>query len=256
MLHTLYENIQTLLKQYLKGLKLPAASFGTAPPGQNRPYFQIAGETFVLKVPQLKRKEDVKQLDATEVFAISSGANSNAKPYALKNSPTEITSVLVLENKGTEQETTTKVESSQYTLDGNKLTLTNSKYTKGAEIIVSYKYRGIEYSDRFEERFTLKIFDEDLAKLEKYALLSLPAIWAGMGSLVNNTYSYSLGNLRTKVSVNELIFEGQETIYENPQMSMLRFRVNGVVTFVETKTDGNRTIEKISINDTGLLQNV
>ncbi len=254
MLHTLYENIQTLLKQSLNGLNLKAENFGTAPPSQVRPYFQIAGETFLLKVPQLKRKEDTKQLDETEVFVSSNGNISDQNPYILKNSPSEITSVLILENKGTAQEMSTKIDSGQYTLASNELTLASAKYAANTEIIVAYKYHGKEYSDRFEERFMLKIYDEDLAQLEKYALLSLPAIWAGMGTLVDETYDHSLGALRSKVSVSELVFEGQETIYQNPQYSMLKFRVNGIITFVETKSDGDQLIQKVKLNDTGLLQ--
>jgi len=249
MLNSLYQNILAKLKEEFNEFELTDTNFGFTNPDKVYPFFSIEGQEFKLKTPQFKKAANkVKKHELTNELIVPSASVRKKGPYVLESPPVEITSILVVKKPGTSDESVTNLGTNEYSIDDNLLNLKNS-YTDGTKVMVSYTSFGELYTDRFEQQFAIKIYEKDQAKLEKYSVLTLSAIWAGIGEMMSEKYRFATGNTEAHFDLSELSFLGQSNQYDEVSISILNFMVSGTAVFVKTKTDGFHLIKEVLIGE-------
>jgi len=255
MLKTLYQTILTHLKEEFAEFAIPDSNFSLSPFGGSFPYFTITGKTFNLKRTLLKKKGGEKKLSFVEEFTVPTERAEKKGPYNQRAPILEIESVVVIKKPGTPQEEVQNLDSSQYGINDKEIILSD-EYAGGTKLVVSYKSLGEEFSDRFDLKFELKIYEQDPVVLEQYSLLSISAIWGNMQNLVDQTYQYATGNIMADINIGELAFNGQTTDLSDKSISNLNFTITGIASFVITKTDGYHVIDQVKLGEhEGIVHN-
>jgi len=203
--------------------ELTDENFGINSPKDIFPYFTVAGKTFTLKNPQLKKSSsDVKDFNNSETFFIQ----SSKKTFELQRTPIVVEDVEI-KSKGAIFQLT----GDDYSIKGKEIEL-KKNYDDGDELIVVYFSKGAEYADRFYQEFSVIIYDTNKAKLDHYSSLSLPFIWSFMKDMQDERYLFESDNIQAVFSPSSLTFKNACSDSENDiTFVSLDFIVNGQVTF-------------------------
>lgn len=253
MFYSLYQNILDFIKEDFEGFNLTDANFGLGPAGEKKPYFTIEEKSFDFKTPLLKKVDGTKLLAYSEKFSVPSQKTKKKGPFLLQAPVPELSSVLIIQNPNTVNETSSSLPESKFKITAKEITLTD-EYVGGSELVVSYKSLGKKYTNRFILHFTLKIYEQNQGDLEKYSMLALPAIWTNYEKLIASSYKYAVGNLQTIINPSELSFNGQINGLDNESVN-LNYTVSGIATFIKTKIDGELLIKEVKLGDTQTIVN-
>ena len=247
MLYSLYQKILQILEEEFSGFGLDNTNFGMGPSNHENTFFTVEEKNFVLKVPILRKSETTRILNRSEKFTVPSQKADKNGPYYLASYLSQIEKILVIENPGSEKETSIVLNKKDYKTTSKTVSILQ-QYKGGTLLIINYKTQGFEFSDRFDLRFALKIFERDPVLLEQFSLLAIPAIWGNLHKLTKPLYLYTVGTLQTKINIKELLFKGQSKAQDIPFESCLNFVVSGNANFAKSKIEGDNILKQIVLS--------
>ena len=248
MLSSFYLDILALLKQEMTDLGFSEDNFGLDDRNMADPYFTVTESGFSAKMPQFKKEsQETRPIEYTEHFTIPSSTNEGS--FMLEYVPHGIVGIQLVTQPGTPSAVVTDLKPNQYELSGKKIDLA-VLYPKDSLLQVTYTYLGAEHSDRFEQQFRLRVYDDDTTKLEEYASLALTAIWSSWNELAKNEYVFATGRLRTTFKLSEMSFTGQ-SIYDDEEStySGLDFTIKGMISLTKVQPDGFHLIETVDLGE-------
>ncbi|MEM9337532.1 MAG: hypothetical protein AAGA66_02305 [Bacteroidota bacterium] len=253
MLTRFYQDIALHLSEGLKALGIAPTQFGLEKTNQTIPFFEVSGDAFRVKAPAFQKTSgEVRWVQPTERFTLPENEAEKKGPYDLQIIPEKIIGVSIATHSESSESAVVQLANEEYALIGQEVTL-SATHPAGSTLAVTYRHAGIEHTDRFTQGFALSIYEPDKEKAETYALLSLTAIWAAWGMLMEKTYEQVTGNLSASVTLTDLRFLGEEGSNEAPgteaPASKLMFEAAGRITLREARPDGAHTIQQVDLGE-------